>query len=100
MPQYLTRQERELERKRKSMMVPKTKTKAQFRTLQMKSTLYRRESISDNIPSVSYNVDCTQHNDTLKYTGDKLIGVTILHKSCLQPVFSQEQAIDAAHMRR
>lgn len=37
----------------------------------------------------------TQH-----YTGDRLLGITILHKSCLQPVFSQEQAIDAAHMRR
>ena len=37
----------------------------------------------------------TQH-----YTGDRLIGITIMHKSCLQPVFSQEQAVDAAHMRR
>lgn len=82
------------------MMVLKTRTNAPFKTLQAKLTLYRRESLSDNIPSVSYNVDCTQHNDTLKYTGDKLIGVTIIHKSCLQPIFSQEQAIDAAHMRR
>jgi hypothetical protein len=37
----------------------------------------------------------TQH-----YTGDRLLGITIMHKSCLQPVFSQEQAVDAAHMRR
>lgn len=34
------------------------------------------------------------------YTGDKMLGVTILHKSCLQPVFNQEAAIDAAKMRR
>jgi hypothetical protein len=37
----------------------------------------------------------TQH-----YTGDRLLGITIMHKSCLQPVFSQEQAVEAAHMRR
>lgn len=34
------------------------------------------------------------------YTGDKVLGVTIVHKSCLQPVFSQQEAIDAANMRR
>ena len=34
------------------------------------------------------------------YTGTEIIGVTVLHKSCLQPVFNQQQAIDAAHMRR
>jgi len=34
------------------------------------------------------------------YTGNRLIGITVLHKSCLQPVFSQEQAVEAAQMRR
>jgi hypothetical protein len=34
------------------------------------------------------------------YTGTEIIGVTVLHKSCLQPVFNQQQAIDAACMRR
>ena len=34
------------------------------------------------------------------YTGTEIIGVTVLHKSCLQPVFNQQQAIDAARMRR
>ncbi len=37
---------------------------------------------------------------TKEYTGDKMIGISIIHKSCLQPVFSQEAAIDAASMRR
>lgn len=35
-----------------------------------------------------------------KYTGTNLLGVTVLHKSCLQPVFMREEAVDAAHMRR
>jgi len=34
------------------------------------------------------------------YTGDKVLGITIVHKSCLQPVFTQQEAIDAANMRR
>jgi len=34
------------------------------------------------------------------YTGTEINGVTVLHKSCLQPVFNQQQAIDAASMRR
>ena len=37
---------------------------------------------------------------TKTYTGDQVLGVTIIHKSCLQPVFSQQEAIDAANMRR
>jgi hypothetical protein len=35
-----------------------------------------------------------------QYSGDKVLGITIVHKSCLQPVFSQQEAIDAAKMRR
>lgn len=34
------------------------------------------------------------------YTGDAVLGITILHKSCLQPVFNAEAAVDAANMRR
>ena len=42
----------------------------------------------------------TNLKPTPVYTGDKMIGVSIIHKSCLQPVFSKEEATDAAHMRR
>lgn len=35
-----------------------------------------------------------------QYTGDKMIGIVVQHKSCLQPVFSQEAAADSASMRR
>lgn len=35
-----------------------------------------------------------------RYTGTECLGVTVLHKSCLQPVFNQQSAIDAARMRR
>lgn len=35
-----------------------------------------------------------------EYTGTEILGITIIHKSCLQPVFNQQEAIDAATMRR
>ena len=35
-----------------------------------------------------------------EYTGTEMIGISIIHKSCLQPIFSKEAAIDAASMRR
>jgi ATP-dependent DNA ligase len=38
--------------------------------------------------------------DTQQYTGGNMLGISILHKSCLQPVFTQEQAIENASMRR
>jgi len=34
------------------------------------------------------------------YTGTKMIGIAVQHKSCLQPVFSQEEAEQSAKMRR
>jgi hypothetical protein len=34
------------------------------------------------------------------YTGEKLIGISIIHKSCLQPIFNEQEAKDAANMRR
>ena len=35
-----------------------------------------------------------------QYTGKNLIGIAVMHKSCLQPVFSKESAKDSANMRR
>lgn len=37
---------------------------------------------------------------TQQYTGDQMLGITVMHKSCLQPVFNAEAAQDAAKMRR
>lgn len=35
-----------------------------------------------------------------EYTGDQMLGIAIMHKSCLQPVFSEQAAKDSASMRR
>ena len=34
------------------------------------------------------------------YTGDKVLGVAVMHKSCLQPIFNEQAAKDSAAMRR
>lgn len=38
--------------------------------------------------------------DEKQYTGKNLVGIAVMHKSCLQPVFSKESAKDSANMRR
>lgn len=43
----------------------------------------------------------TAKANTNVYTGEqKLLGISTLHKSCLQPVFDKQTAIDNAKMRR
>jgi hypothetical protein len=34
------------------------------------------------------------------YTGSAIVGLATLHKSCIQPVFSKEAAIEVSQMRR
>ena len=52
-----------------------------------------------HIPSVNTGGNATMAPAKV-YTGDQVLGVTVLHKSCLQPIFSKQDAIDAAKMRR
>lgn len=35
-----------------------------------------------------------------EYTGNQMLGIAIMHKSCLQPVFSEQAAKESASMRR
>lgn len=53
-----------------------------------------------HIPSVNTGDGIASSKPAPQYTGSEMIGVTILHKSCLQPVFSEQEAKDAASMRR
>lgn len=53
-----------------------------------------------HIPSRSSGVGTAIKNDIPVYTGTKMIGIGVLHKSNAVPVFSDEEAIDIAKMRR
>lgn len=35
-----------------------------------------------------------------EYTGTEMLGIALMHKSCFQPVFSEQAAKDSAQMRR
>jgi hypothetical protein len=55
---------------------------------------------SNHIPSRGNGIGTAALAPAKMYSGDKVMGVTIVHKSCLQPVFNQQEAVDAARMRR
>lgn len=51
-------------------------------------------------PSLVTPGGSTAPKEIMQYTGNEMLGISIIHKSCLQPVFSKEAATDAASMRR
>lgn len=80
-----------------------TKTPAEVRALLAEPIkempVYRRET--PYVPSLKMTVvDNCPKKEPLQYTGNAVIGIAVQHKSCLQPIFSQESAIDSAKMRR
>lgn len=54
----------------------------------------------NTIPSRGDGIGTAPKKPIPKYTGDKLLGIGLRHKSGFEPVFSQEQAKDLANMRR
>ena len=68
-----------------------------MKTLTMKLT-YRGQD--EKLPSAAFTGDaCIKAPDKV-YTGTAMKGVAVMHKSNAVPVFSQEEAIDIARMRR
>jgi hypothetical protein len=55
---------------------------------------------SSHIPSRGASTGSAPLKETPVYTGTKMIGIAVMHKSCLQPIFSDEEARDSASMRR
>lgn len=53
-----------------------------------------------NIKSLNTGDHVATKKEVPVYTGSSVVGISIMHKSCLQPVFNQQEAIDAANMRR
>ena len=51
-------------------------------------------------PSLNSGVGTAVKADIPVYTGDKMIGIGVLHKSNAVPVFSDEEAVDISKMRR
>jgi hypothetical protein len=51
-------------------------------------------------PSLNSGVGTAVKADIPVYTGDKMIGIGVLHKSNAVPVFSDEEAVEISKMRR
>lgn len=60
---------------------------------------YQRETPHHPSRRTAGAVEVT-YNKSMQYTGTACLGVAVMHKSNLVPVFSQDQAIDTAKMRR
>jgi hypothetical protein len=56
--------------------------------------------LTDHIPSVDSGVGLAARPADKVYTGDAMLGVSVLHKSNGIPVFRQEDAVDISKMRR
>ncbi len=51
-------------------------------------------------PSLETPGGSTTRQEAQKYSGDLCQGISLVHKSGFAPVFSKDEAIDFAHMRR
>jgi hypothetical protein len=76
---------------------PKVKSKTMVAKLEQPKP-YRRET--KFIPSLNSNEYAVYKKETMHYTGDKMKGIGTLHKSNAVPIFTDEEAIDQANMRR
>ena len=56
--------------------------------------------LTNHIPSLDTGVGVAVKKEVQQYTGTECIGVAVMHKSCLQPIFNKQSAEDVAKMRR
>lgn len=79
----------------------KTKRPKDFVPLQVVSTGYNpRETTKYQSLSTKGLTGGIKVGEVLVYTGGYAKGVSLMHKSCYQPVFSDQEAIEHAQMRR
>jgi hypothetical protein len=52
------------------------------------------------LASRNTNGGSTAARESMTYTGTEMLGISLIHKSCLQPIFNEQAAKDAAGMRR
>ena len=86
--------------KPKGEVYKKFKVNPRTRAEYIAPTTFRRDAdvVYKSVDDGSCN---TAKANTNVYSGElKLLGISTLHKSCLQPVFDKQTAIDNAKMRR
>ena len=69
-------------------------------TRSISNRVIRDNADSRVYPSLDTNLGSTGKKESMVYSGDAVIGISVLHKSNAVPVFSKEEIIDIAKMRR
>lgn len=77
-----------------------SKKESQVITLPTKPKLHVRDTGPRPQSLNSWHTGAVSSKPTQQYTGDSILGIGVLHKSCLQPIFSNQEAEDIAKMRR
>jgi hypothetical protein len=62
------------------------------------SGVMRRETAYH--PSLNTHSGSTAPAEKKVYTGDKMLGIAVMHKSNLVPIFTEENAVEVSKMRR
>jgi len=96
------RKSRELDEAWKELLsrydVKPSKSKSKFETYVPSKDTLRRET--EKYPSLPFTGGpCTKPEQKV-YTGNKIKGIGTMHKSNAVPIFSDEEAVDIAKMRR
>lgn len=71
-----------------------------IRTSWIPPTVAPPRRVENNIPSLNSNHGSCTKKEPLFYTGTRLKGIATMHKSNMVPIFSDEEAVDVARMRR
>jgi hypothetical protein len=92
-------QRKNADRRKESMLRNVLSTRSSF-TVLPKIPTYSFRGQGEQAPSVSTGVGNATKKEPMQYTGTRLKGIATMHKSNLVPVFSDEEAVDLATMRR
>lgn len=78
---------------------PTVKENSKLLVTSTKLSDYRR-TVFDGARSVDTRTGLASKKQVNQYTGDAMIGISVLHKSNGVPVFRQEDVVDISKMRR
>ena len=84
---------------RENAFTHRRKQEVKLEPVHRSGVVYRE---TPNYPSVTSmgGTYVAEKRDKKMYTGDKLLGISAMHKSNLVPIFSEEHAKDVSSMRR
>ena len=81
----------------------KTKKKPSTNMIKLPGTVYTpfvRETICYPSRDTGHSGVVTTGVKKYTYTGDKMLGIAVMHKSNLVPIFTEENAVEVSKMRR